>query len=1781
MRSHRFAVSLAFILLLAGFALADNPAPGAPQSLAVTDVAGDSGTALRVAFNASADDGAGADDVIRYRVYKRLTSGTGLGTCAYTITATNAASYACTLGGLTAGVSYHISVVAYDGVSESSAVAADATPVNNNPPPGTPQSLAVTDVAGDAGTALRVAFNASADDGAGADDVNRYRIYKRLGTETTDPTCIAVITATNAASYAYTITGLKRNTTYTIFVDAFDGTSASTRVSANGVPLDNLAPGPPRNLAVTDVAADAGTALNVTFQPSSDDGTGADDVNRYRVYKRLGTDTTAPTCIAVITATNASSYSYTVTGLKRNTTYTIFVEAFDGVYTSTRVSANGTPVDNLAPGAPRNVTVSDVAGDAGTALQLAFQASSDDGTGADDVNRYRVYKRLGTDTTDPTCIAVITATNAPSYSYTITGLKRNTTYTIFVEAFDGVFTSTRVSANGVPLDNLAPGPPRNLAVTDAPSDAGTALNVTFQASSDDGTGADDVNRYRVYKRLGTDTAEPTCIAVITATNASNYSYTVTGLTRNVTYTIFVEAFDGVFTSTRVSANGVPLDNLAPGPARNLAVTDAPADAGTALNVTFQPSSDDGTGADDVVRYRLYKRLASDTAEPTCIAVITATNAASYSYTVGGLTRNATYTIFVEAFDGVYASARVSANGTPVDNVAPGPPQNVAVADAPNDAGTALVLTFNASADDGAGADDVNRYRVYRRLGTDTAEPTCVAVITATNAASYSYTVGGLTRNLVYTISVEAYDGTFTSTRVSVNGTPLDNLAPGAPRNVRVADVPNDDGGVLRVAFDNSLDDGSGAKDVTRYRIYRRPTSSTADPICAAVITATGAGSYVYDLTGLTNGVSYNVTVAAYDGAFESARVGGDATPLDNTLPAPATGLAVVDWPNDDGTALRVSFNASTDDTSADREVSRYDIYQAPDATSAGSKVAEVTATRSATYATKCAGLTPLQTYYFWVIAVAPTGSSAPTGRVSGVPTDNIAPDPPRNVVVADVPGDAGTALIVTFDASLDDGANARDVTRYRVYKRLASDTADPTCVAVITATGAASYSSTVGGLTRGTSYSISVAAFDGTYESIRVGANGTPLDNLPPGVPRNVVVADTPGDTGTSLTLTFDASADDGAGANDVSRYRVYKRLASDTADPVCVAVITATDAASYAYTIGSLTRGTAYNITVAAFDGAYESARVGGNATPVDNMPPGAPQSVALADVAGDDGVALRLTFNASADDGKGINDVTKYFVYKSVTGVVATADASDPTYIGEITATKSASYAYTVTGLTAGTSYNISVSAYDGQYESTRASAIGVPVDNTPPAAPTGVVVEDWPSDAGTSLKVSFAASTDDTAADPEVTQYTVFWATSTTGAGTFGATVVATRAARYEAQVSGLTAGQTYYCWAVAIGATGTSAPSARVAGVPVDNRPVLPPSGLTAVDHPYDTGKVIDLTWTRSSDDGIGRDHVASYRIYRCMANVSQTPSVVGTVTATNAASYSWSDTTVPIDLVLYEYTITAVSNGGQESEACTAAQCASENNNVLAFDPPTSFTVADVAADSGGQLLLTWYRSDSEDEVGPPPPPPSFSTSTVTTEGGYGGQYDIYRRTGTTAYTAAPTIIVSAAGTTDPMTYVDSGLTNGTRYYYKMRYRRYNQISGFTAEVSAIPVNNTSSSSSASPSSTDVESSSLSTAAATLSVQLSDTPGTALVGQDLVLSADVTGTGGSSVYLQYSINGAPAARTAAVTGQGSYQAQLKLRIGSLPPGSTIRVRAVAVSGQETATSPIATIATASP
>ena len=54
--------------------------------------------------------------------------------------------------------------------------------------------------------------------------------------------------------------------------------------------------------------------------------------------------------------------------------------------------------------------------------------------------------------------------------------------------------------------------------------------------------------------------------------------------------------------------------------------------------------------------------------------------------------------------------------------------------------------------------------------------------------------------------------------------------------------------------------------------------------------------------------------------------------------------------------------------------------------------------------------------------------------------------------------------------------------------------------------------------------------------------SGAPVDNLPPAAPTFTAASDTPDDDGGSILVSWGLSPDDGAGADDVATYEIFRR---------------------------------------------------------------------------------------------------------------------------------------------------------------------------------------------------------------------------------------------------------------------------------------------------------------------------------------------------------------------------------------------------------------------------------------------------------------------------------------------------------------------------------------------------------------------------------------------------------------------------------------------------------------
>ena len=205
--------------------------------------------------------------------------------------------------------------------------------------------------------------------------------------------------------------------------------------------------------------------------------------------------------------------------------------------------------------------------------------------------------------------------------------------------------------------------------------------------------------------------------------------------------------------------------------------------------------------------------------------------------------------------------------------------------------------------------------------------------------------------------------------------------------------------------------------------------------------------------------------------------------------------------------------------------------------------------------------------------------------------------------------------------------------------------------------------STVSGLTCGTSYTFAVDAYDAAgNRSPRATVNATtsscPSDTSPPTTPTNLV---TSAITQTSVTLSW-SPASDNVGVSGYGRYRNGSLLSSGTGT---------------SYTFLGLACGTSYTLGVDAYDAAgNRSAKASvGAATSAcsDTSPPTTPTSLATSGV---NQSVITLSWGASSDN-VGVSGYGRYRNGSLLSNGTGTS--------------------YTFSGLACGTSYTLTVDAYD----------------------------------------------------------------------------------------------------------------------------------------------------------------------------------------------------------------------------------------------------------------------------------------------------------------------------------------------------------------------------------------------------------------------------------------------------------------------------------------------------
>ena len=486
----------------------------------------------------------------------------------------------------------------------------------------------------------------------------------------------------------------------------------------------------------------------------------------------------------------------------------------------------------------------------------------------------------------------------------------------------------------------------------------------------------------------------------------------------------------------------------------------------------------------------------------------------------------------------------------------------------------------------------------------------------------------------------------------------------------------------------------------------------------------------------------------------------------------------------------------------------------------------------------------------------------------------------------------------------------------------------------------------------------------------------------------------------------------------------------------------------------------------------------------------PSVPQSVAATGGSG----SVSLSWTAPTDDGG--SAITGYNVYR---GTAANAEASAPI------ATNVAGLSYTDNGVTNGTKYYYKIAAVNAvgtSAQSNEVSATPQAVQATVPSAPrtlTGIA-------SNSSVKLSWLAPTSN--GGSPITGYSVYRGTS---AGGESATPLATNVTATTFTDTSAVNGSTYFYTVAAVNAIGPSAPSNEISALPQATAPSSPLNLVASGG-----SGLVSLSWTAPTTDG--GSGITGYNIYRGTsaageAVVPVASSVgltsftdtglangttyfykvaavnsVGTSPLSNEASATPQPTaTVPSA----PSALTAQSGNGFVSLSWTAPTSTGgatiTGYNVYRGAAPNAESTTPVATnvnrtsyvDNGLVNGTTYYyRVAAVNAVGTSPQSseaaglpaataPSSPQSVVTTGGNSsvavawsaptsdGGSpvtgYNVYR--GTVANGESSTPVASGLSTTG---FTDTGLTNGTTYFYKVAAVNSVGTSVLSTESSATP-----------------------------------------------------------------------------------------------------------------------------
>ncbi len=905
--------------------------PAAPAIASVTP----GNTMLTVIWTAPASNGGSA--ITGYDVRHKLTSAPDID-ANWTVVANTGDDLSHTIGSLANGTLYDVQVravnVAGDGAWSDTA---DGTPRT------TPAAPTITSVTPGNAT-LTVTWAIPGNSGSA---VTGYDVRHKL-TSAQDIDVNWTVVANTGNDLSHIIGSLANGTSYDVQVRAVnvagDGAWSAT---TDGAP--RTTPAAPTIASVT-----LGNAtLTVTWAAPASNGGSA--ITGYDVRHKL---TSAPDIAANWTevANTGDDLSHTIGSLANGTSYDVQVRAVniagDGAWSD---NTDGTP--RTTPEAP---TIAGVTSGNAT-LTVTWVAPAN--TGGSAITGYDVRHKL-TSAPDIDANWTVVANTGDDLSHTIGSLANGTLYDVQVRAVnvagDGAWSAT---TDGTP--RTTPAAPTIASVT--PGNA--TLTVTWEAPAN--TGGSAVAGYDVRHILTSapDKADSNWIVVQDAWTTGPLTATINSLTNGTSYDVQVRAVnvagDGAWSITsdaapRTTPEAPTITSVTPG--------------NTMLTVTW--TAPDGNGGAVVTGYDVRHKLTS-AQDIAANWMVVANTGNDLSHAIGSLTNGTSYDVQVRAVnvagDGAWSATSA---GTPVET--PGAPAAPTVTAGVGE----LTVTWTAPADVGGSA--ITGYDVRHKL-TSAPEIDTNWTEAANFGKDLSHTIISLTNDTQYDVQVRA---------VNAEGDgPWSATATGRPRTTPAAPAaPTFRPGNGQLTVDWTAPADGGATIISYDMRHKLTSAPEVDASWVEVDDVWRIGPLTAAITGLANGVQYDVQVRAMNSAGHGAwSVTSTGVPA-ATGPTPAPGAPGPPVVTEGNRMLTVTWSAPVDEGSA--PITAYDLRHRP---SGGGWTIVDSAWTSGALRHTISDLSSGAQYEVQVRAVSAAGAGGWSTTAAGIPTAPPLPPPPPEV----------------------------------------------------------------------------------------------------------------------------------------------------------------------------------------------------------------------------------------------------------------------------------------------------------------------------------------------------------------------------------------------------------------------------------------------------------------------------------------------------------------------------------------------------------------------------------------------------------------------------------------------------------------------------------------------------------------------------------------------------------------------------------------------------------------